>query len=80
MQVGLVGRLGMVGVSAVLSMTRSPHRTLMHTHGEALMLPASELMAVMETHSQFRVQLLNYVHFLLIQTRSSRSATRATSC
>ena len=39
----------------------------MHTHGEALMLPASELMAVMETHSQFRVQLLNYVHFLLIQ-------------
>jgi CRP-like cAMP-binding protein len=66
-QVGLVGRLGMVGVSAVLAMARSPHRTLMQTQGEAFALPASELTAVMDAHPRFRVQLLNYVHFLLIQ-------------
>ena len=66
-QVGLVGRLGMVGVSAVLAMPRSPHRTLMQTQGEAFALPASELTAVMDAHTHFRVQLLNYVHFLLIQ-------------
>ena len=66
-QVGLVGRLGVVGVSAVLAMARSPHRTLMQTQGEAFALPASELILVMDTHPRFRVQLLNYVHFLLIQ-------------
>ena len=66
-QVGLVGRLGMVGVSAVLGITRSPHRTLMQTRGEAFALPASELTLAMDAHARFRVQLLNYVHFLLIQ-------------
>jgi CRP-like cAMP-binding protein len=66
-QVGLVGRLGMVGVSAVLGMARSPHRTLMQTQGEAFALPASELIQAMDAYPRFRVQLLNYVHFLLIQ-------------
>jgi CRP-like cAMP-binding protein len=39
----------------------------MQTQGEAFALPASELTAVMDAHTRFRVQLLNYVHFLLIQ-------------
>ncbi len=66
-QVGLVGRLGMVGVSAVLGIKRAPHRTLMQTQGEAFVLPVSELGLVMDTCARFRNQLLNYVHFLLIQ-------------
>jgi CRP-like cAMP-binding protein len=66
-QVALVGRFGLVGVSAVLGVKRSPHRCLMQTDGEALRIPARELVAVMNASETVRHQLLNYVHFLLIQ-------------
>jgi CRP-like cAMP-binding protein len=66
-QVALVGRFGLVGVCAVLGMARSPHRCLMQAEGEALRLPARELTAAMDESPAFRRQLLNYVHFLLVQ-------------
>jgi CRP-like cAMP-binding protein len=66
-QVALVGRFGLVGVSALLGVKRSPHRCLMQTDGEALRIPARELVAAMNANETVRQQLLNYVHFLLIQ-------------
>ena len=66
-QVALVGRFGLVGVSALLGAKRSPHRCLMQTEGEALRIKARELVATMNANDMVRHQLLNYVHFLLIQ-------------
>ena len=66
-QVALVGRFGLVGVSALLGVKRSPHRCLMQTDGEALRISARELVAAMNSNEAVRLQLLNYVHFLLIQ-------------
>ena len=39
----------------------------MQTQGDAFTLSASELRVAMDTCARFRDQLLNYVHFLLIQ-------------
>jgi CRP-like cAMP-binding protein len=66
-QVAIVGRYGLVGVGAVLGITRSPHRCQMQTDGEALRIPVRALNAAMEASSATRRPLLNYVHFLLIQ-------------
>ncbi len=66
-QVAVVGRYGLVGVGAVLGVTRSPHRCQMQTDGEAMRIPARELDAAMEASPATRRRLLNYVNFLLIQ-------------
>jgi len=66
-QVALVGRLGLVGVSAVLGIRRSPHRSLMQIEGEALRVPAQQFASLVDEFPRFRHQLLGYVHFLLIQ-------------
>jgi CRP-like cAMP-binding protein len=66
-QVALVGRLGLVGVSAVLGIRRSPHRSLMLTEGNALRVPADDFTRLVDKFPRFRHQLLSYVHFLLVQ-------------
>ncbi len=66
-EVSLVGRFGLVGVSAVLGVVRSPHRCLMQMDGEALRVPATALAAVMDENLAVRRQLLNYVHVMLVQ-------------
>jgi CRP-like cAMP-binding protein len=76
-QVGLVGRFGLVGVSAILGVSRSPQRCLMQTDGEALRVPVDELSRIVDAFPNFRYQILNYVHSLLIQ--NSQLALTASS-
>jgi CRP-like cAMP-binding protein len=66
-EVAMVGRLGFVGVAAVLGTFRSPNRSLMTVPGSALRIPAHDLRRVIDDTSSVRQQLLNYVHVLLIQ-------------
>jgi CRP-like cAMP-binding protein len=66
-EVSLVGRFGLVGVSAVLGAVRSPHRCLMQMDGEALRVPAATLARVMDENPAVRRQFLSYVHVLLVQ-------------
>jgi CRP-like cAMP-binding protein len=66
-EVSIVGRLGFVGVAAVLGTMRSPNRCLMEVPGEALRITAKNLRRVMEDTPGVRQHLLNYVHALLIQ-------------
>lgn len=63
----MVGRLGFVGVAAVLGTMRSPNRCVMEVPGEALRITAEDMRHVMETTPAVRQQLLNYVHALLVQ-------------
>ena len=67
LQVGIVGRRGFVGVSIVLGIGQSPHRCRMQTEGEALRVKAEKLSAVAHFFPSFGRQLLNYVHFLMVQ-------------
>jgi CRP-like cAMP-binding protein len=66
-EVALVGRFGLVGVSAVLGSGRSPHRCLMQVPGEALRIAASDLRTAMHGTSAIRDPLLSYVNALLVQ-------------
>jgi CRP-like cAMP-binding protein len=66
-EVAIVGRLGFVGVAAVLGTMRSPNRCLMEVPGEALRINTDDIRCVMEETPPVRQHLLNYVHALLIQ-------------
>jgi len=66
-EVSLVGRFGVVGVSVVLGVMRSPHRCLMQMDGEALRVSAAALTQAMDESVALRRQLLSYVHVLLVQ-------------
>lgn len=66
-EVAVVGRLGFVGVPAVIGTMRSPHRCMMEVAGEAMRIRAREMRRIMEGSCAIRQQLLNYVHLLLIQ-------------
>lgn len=66
-EVSVVGRFGVAGVSAVLGVMRSPHRCLMQTDGEALRISSAALTRAMEENAALRRQLLAYVHVLLVQ-------------
>jgi CRP-like cAMP-binding protein len=66
-EVSIVGRLGFVGVAAVLGTMRSPNRCLMEVPGEALRIASKDLRRVMDDTPAVRQHLLNYVHALLIQ-------------
>jgi CRP-like cAMP-binding protein len=66
-EVSLVGRFGLVGVSVVLGTARSPHRCLMQMDGETLRISARALSEALDESASLRRQLLNYVHVLLIQ-------------
>ena len=67
LQIGIVGRRGFVGVSVVLGAGQSPHRCFMKTEGESLRVEVDKLSEVVHAFPTFRCQLLNYVHFLLVQ-------------
>jgi CRP-like cAMP-binding protein len=66
-EVAMVGRLGVVGVAAVLGASRSPNRAVMAVPGQALRISASELRGVMVASPAVARPLLSYVHALLIQ-------------
>jgi len=76
-EIAMVGRLGLVGVAAVLGMQRSPNRCVMSVPGYALRIAVPDLQRAMEECPQLRQQLLSYVHALLIQnTQTTLCNTR----
>lgn len=66
-EVAIVGRLGFVGVAAILGAGRSPIRCVMEVPGEAFRISAPDLARVIEDTPQVAQHLLQYVHALLIQ-------------
>jgi CRP-like cAMP-binding protein len=66
-EVAIIGRLGFVGVGAVLGTMHSPNRCVMEVPGEALRIASKDLSRVMEEVPLLRLHLLTYVHALLIQ-------------
>jgi CRP-like cAMP-binding protein len=64
-EVAMVGRFGLVGVSVLLGTMTAMHRTVVQIPGQALRIYASDLQAVMQRDSAVRDHLLRYVHLLL---------------
>ena len=64
---GLVGRLGFVGVPAVLGTGYSINRCVVEVPGEALQLDAGDAVVAMKANAAIRQRLMNYVQALLVQ-------------
>lgn len=73
-EVGLIGREGMVGVPVVLGADRSPHTFLVQAPGTALRIRGADLRTAMRTSASLRAPLMLYVHALLIQTAETAYA------
>lgn len=70
-EVGLVGREGMVGVSAALGMDREPKVATVQGAGEALKLKTSVLRDEMSRGGVLQANVLRYTHALLSQISQS---------
>ena len=66
-EIAMVGRLGFVGVAAVLGIQRSTYRCLMSVPGYALRIAVSDLRRVAHRYPDVQQQLFSYIHALLIQ-------------
>jgi CRP-like cAMP-binding protein len=66
-EVAMAGRLGFVGVAAVLGIERSPNRCLMSVPGYALRIAVPQLQRAAQRYPDIRQQLFSYIHALLVQ-------------
>jgi len=66
-EVAMIGRLGLVGVPVVLGTMRSPNRCLVMVPGEALQISSGDLKDAIDSSSELRQHLMNYVQALLVQ-------------
>jgi len=66
-EVAIVGRFGLVGVSAILGVGRSPNRCQMQVAGEALAISTPRLRQAMDAIPRIRQHFLNYIHALMVQ-------------
>lgn len=69
--VWLIGREGMVGISAVLGMEASPHRRIVQSEGSALRMRVTDLRSAMDDLPSLRPVLLRYVNGVLVQAGQS---------
>ncbi|MDQ8730959.1 Crp/Fnr family transcriptional regulator [Bradyrhizobium sp. LHD-71] len=66
-EVAVVGRSGLVGLSVILGTNIALHRTVVQIPGSALRIPAADLQAIMAKNPTIRDHLLRYVQLLMNQ-------------
>jgi CRP-like cAMP-binding protein len=67
-EVGLIGREGMSGLTIVLGNHRAPHSTYMQAAGQGQRISTVELRKAMEKSASLRGLLLKYVQVFMVQT------------
>lgn len=78
-EIGIIGREGFVGVSAVLDAAQSPHDVQVLAAGAARRAPISVVRGLMEESPLFRKAMGSYIHrFLLQAMREAQINARAT--
>jgi CRP-like cAMP-binding protein len=74
-EVGIIGREGMTGVSLVLSNNdKSPYETYVQIAGDGQSIPANNLLAAIEASGTLLKELLKYANSFLIQTTQTALA------
>lgn len=75
LEIGMIGREGMTGVSVVLGdSTRAPHQTYMQVAGHGHRLSAGRLREAMEASISLHRTLLLYAHSFMTQTTETALA------
>jgi CRP-like cAMP-binding protein len=67
-EVGLIGREGMTGLTIVLGNHRAPHSTYMQAAGRGQCIKTPELRQAMQASASLRGVLLKYVQVFMVQT------------
>ena len=75
-EVGLVGREGMVGVPLALGIEVSPVRAIVQGSGTALRMKASHFLKEYHSSPQLRRELLRYTHALMAQVTQISACNR----
>lgn len=73
-EVGIVGREGMVGTPVLLGTDRSPHHVYIQVEGTGLRLKVDRLLQAMQESATLKALLLRYVQTVMVQSASSTSA------
>jgi CRP-like cAMP-binding protein len=73
-EIGIVGREGMVGLPIVLGVDRSPYETFMQIAGRGLRIDAQRLETAIEDSPSLRRHFLRYVQAMSIQTSQTAFA------
>ena len=68
LEVGVIGREGMTGLTVVLGNSRSPHQTYVQVAGTGHRITAEQLRKAMNADQRLRNTLLHYVQAFMIQT------------
>lgn len=76
LEVGLVGREGMVGIPLVLGVDRSSVRVLVQGAGTALRMEAQPFLKVLAASRQLQRQLHRYTHALMAQVAQTAACNR----
>lgn len=76
LEVGMVGREGMLGAQLVLGVSASPLRALVQGSGSALRITAKALQREMKRSAALREVLARYVYLLMSQMRTSATCLR----
>lgn len=67
LEVGLVGRDGMTGLTVVFGVNTSPHESFVQIAGEALCMPASELVQAFDSEPGIRKPILLHARAYMLQ-------------
>ena len=67
LEVAMIGREGMTGLSVVLAAERSPNETFMQSAGEGWRIAADDLRTAMEKSATLRTTFLRHAHALMTQ-------------
>ena len=76
-EVGIVGREGIVGVSAVLGVDSTPHTSLVQAAGEALKIGTDDLRAAIQARPSIFRPLGLFTHTLIVQMAQTAYANVA---
>lgn len=76
LEVGLVGREGMLGVSLALGVNISPVRALVQGSGKALRMQAAQFLAQMKRGKTLKREIYRYTHALMAQVTQTAACNR----
>ncbi len=76
LEIGLVGREGMLGVPLLLGVNVSPLRAMVQGEGHAWRVDAATLQQELRTNASFRASLNRYLYVFLAQLMQTATCTR----
>lgn len=76
LEVGLVGREGMLGIPVALGLKHSPVRALVQGSGSALRMKSTQLLIEFSNNPPFQRAVHRYVHELMVQVTQTAACNR----